>query len=766
MSDHHLVLASFNLIVKRSKIPQRKILKFDKADWDKIRHSTQTLVKQYFDRKPDNISLEENSYYIEKGIQQIIQDEIPSKLTKTKQSFPWITPSVKKVQRQRDRLYIKAVKTRSPEVWSKFKEFRQKAKEEIRNSHRTYLKDMIGDSLVDNPKPFWSYIKSLRQDTNSIPSLQTKSGIPATTDKEKANALVNQFSSVFTNENLDNVPSLLQEFPDMPEITIGEEGVFKLFYNINANKAGGPDSIPARFLKETAREIAPMYTHLYQQSYNCGTLPTTWKHAVVCPIFKKGQRSKPENYRPVSLTAIPCKHLEHILVSQIWKHLNKYNIISVNQHGFRTGMSCETQLIEAIDEWTSVMNKGSRQIDVIVLDFSKAFDMVPHRRLKEKLYASGITGKTQKWICNFLSSRTHEVVVNGSKSDIQAVTSGVPQGTVLGPLLFLLYINDIEKNLHSKIRLFADDSAIYREIQTENDSHILQEDLFKLQNWADTWQMSFNVKKCKTLRITRKNKHKLNYKYLMSTPTTESTGIQVSDQIMHSAQNILTINPPNRNFAALDEITSDKYLGVILDNRLSFNEHIDAITSKATKLLNLCRRNLHMCSPQIKENAYKSIIRPHLEYASPAWNPHTSRNINKLEAVQRRAARFVMNDYNYGPNSNLSDNITTKLKWLPLQHRRAIYNLSMFYKIKNNLVNISFPSTVQLSYRSDVRYNRVKILHSDAYKYSFYCSTIRIWNMLPMEILDAGSIEIFKAKSVIWMTPLHWEKVCNTWTLI
>jgi len=182
--------------------------------------------------------------------------------------------------------------------------------------------------------------------------------------------------------------------------------------------------------------------------------------------------------------------------------------------------------------------------------------------------------------------------------------------------------------------------------------------------------------------------------------------------------------------------------------------------------LTLCRRNLHLCSPQIKENAYKSIIRPHLEYASPAWNPHTSRNINKLEAVQRRAARFVMNDYNYGPNSNLSDNITKKLKWLPLQHRRAIYNLSMFYKIKNNLVNISFPSTVQLSYRSDVRYNRVKILHSDAYKYSFYCSTIRIWNMLPMEILDAGSIEIFKAKSVIWMTPLHWEKVCNTWTLV
>jgi hypothetical protein len=159
-------------------------------------------------------------------------------------------------------------------------------------------------------------------------------------------------------------------------------------------------------------------------------------------------------------------------------------------------MSCETQLVEALDDWTTAMNKGQSQVDAIVLDFSKAFDMVPHQRLIHKVNSYGITGKTQHWIHAFLSSRTHEVVVNGTSSNTQAVTSGVPQGTVLGPLLFLLYINDIGNDLDSIIRLFADDSAIYREINTPEDSPILQHDLFKLQQWADLWQMNFNVKKC------------------------------------------------------------------------------------------------------------------------------------------------------------------------------------------------------------------------------------------------------------------------------
>ena len=178
-------------------------------------------------------------------------------------------------------------------------------------------------------------------------------------------------------------------------------------------------------------------------------------------------------------------------------------------------MSCETQLIEATYDWTNILNKGKGQIDVILLDFSKAFDVEPHHRLLMKLYMYGITGKTHRWIEDFLGNRTQEVVVNGSKSECGMVKSGVPQGTVLGPLLFLIYINDIESQITSSINLFADDSALYRPIYSESDSLSLQEDIFKLQKWANTWQMAFNVNKCKLLRITYRKSSVIKYVYNM-----------------------------------------------------------------------------------------------------------------------------------------------------------------------------------------------------------------------------------------------------------
>ena len=373
--------------------------------------------------------------------------------------------------------------------------------------------------------------------------------------------------------------------------------------------------------------------------------------------------------------------------------------------------------------------------------------MVPHQRLLNKLESNGISGKTQNWIKGFLSSRSHEVVVNGTSSETQEVTSGVPQGTIRGPLLFLLYINDIDENLNSTIRLFADDSAIYRKIDSIEDAMLLQQDLFRLQEWADKWLMNFNVKKCKTLRITRRTKSKIDHTYLMSTPSTPSQGTIVTDHVHNLAKEVLHVKPPNKNYSPLEEITSDRYLGVILDNKLNFNEHVDTITKKATNLLNLCRRNLHMCPQNLKETAYKSLIRPHLEYASPAWSPHTTRNIDKIESVQRRAGRFVLNNYNYGPDSDITEEINSQLQWSPLQHRRALYDLSMFFKIRNDLVNIKFPPTVQLSPLHPNRYLHIQSLHSEAYKYHFYNRTIRLWNLLPPDAISATTLDSSKLLS-------------------
>ena len=451
-------------------------------------------------------------------------------------------------------------------------------------------------------------------------------------------------------------------------------------------------------------------------------------------------------------------------ISKVWEHYNRHSIITSKQHGFRWGMSCETQLLEAIQDWTEIMDKGQRQVDIILLDFSKAFDMVPHERLLLKLKTYGITGNTNNWIRGFLTSRTHEVIVNGSKSNRHQVTSGVPQGTVLGPLLFLTYINDIELGLQSTIRLFADDSAIYREINSVDDAIILQQDLFKLQEWTHLWQMSFNVKKCKALRITRKTKNKVDFTYCMSTPSSQ-TDYTPSSQVIHSAKESIHTITPNENFTPLEEISQDKYLGVILDNKLSFNHHIDNIVCKATRLLNLCRRNLYMCPMEIKETAYKTLVLPHLSYASAAWSPFTAKNINKVEQIQRRAARFVLGNYTYGTTCNLTHQMSEILKWPTLQHRRAAHDVNIFFKILNNQVGINLPSIVKPSPRHPTRFLHIQATHSEAYRYSFFPRTIRLWNQLPVEIKQSTTYPQFKSQSSNYINTRSWIKINNTWTL-
>ena len=214
--------------------------------------------------------------------------------------------------------------------------------------------------------------------------------------------------------------------------------------------------------------IAGVLSVIFQQSYEEGTVPSDWLTARISAIYKKGDKANPSNYRPVSLTCITCKIMEHIVCSQIGRHLDHNNILHPNQHGFRKGLSCETQLVDTIHELAYSINQKT-QTDVIFLDFSKAFDKVSHDTLLHKIRYYGIGGKTNTWISAFLCSRSQQVVVNGQTSQSAGVLSGVPQGSVLGPLLFLMYINDIAEGVTSQMRMFADDSIVYRQIHTPAD---------------------------------------------------------------------------------------------------------------------------------------------------------------------------------------------------------------------------------------------------------------------------------------------------------
>ena len=212
-------------------------------------------------------------------------------------------------------------------------------------------------------------------------------------------------------------------------------------------------------------------------------------------IFKKGARHEASNYRPVSLTSVTCKIFEHVLFSQIMRHYTRHKFINPLQHGFQKGLSCETQPATTVDQLQKRLD-DKQQVDLIILDFQKAFDKVPHRHLLHKLHESGIHGQLHEWLTCYLTERTQRVIVDGCESTEDRAMSGVPQGTVLGPLMFLTYINDITYGINGQMRLFADDALLYYPVRTIADGASLQHDLHTLHRWSKSWQMAFNGMPC------------------------------------------------------------------------------------------------------------------------------------------------------------------------------------------------------------------------------------------------------------------------------
>ena len=402
--------------------------------------------------------------------------------------------------------------------------------------------------------------------------------------------------------------------------------------------------------------------------------------------------------------------MEHIIYSNILQHLQSHNILCEEQHGFRRGRSCETQLLNTINDLTKNLDE-SKQTDVILLDFSKAFDRVPHHRLCYKLSSYGIRGGTLSWIENFLTGRLQQVIINGCSSNCTNVISGVPQGTVLAPLLFLCYINDLPENVISKVKMYADDVLLYNTIHTKEDCLTLQEDLNILQLWANKWQMTFNLDKCELIRITN-----------AKLPILHDYNIQEK---------------------RIKTASSVKYLGVYIDEHLTWKDHINHIVSKANTSRAFLQRNIYSCPRAVKEACYKMMVRSILEYAAIIWSPFTQSAINKLESAQRKAARFVCN--NYYRYSSVSDMLQL-LDWPTLERRRLEARATMMYKILNNLVqadrrDLIFNPRNTRGHPFHLRHLPSRV---NAYCHSFYPSAIRIWNNLPQSVISSTSIELFK----------------------
>ena len=362
------------------------------------------------------------------------------------------------------------------------------------------------------------------------------------------------------------------------------------------NKSPGVDGIPPKLLKEIVEQISTPLAKLFNLSLEEGIVPSEWKEANITPLFKKGSRNKPENYRPVSLTSVVCKLLETLIRDHMVEFLVKHNLIHTSQ--FLKARSCLTNLLCFFEEIIKWVDEGS-PVDVVYLDFQKAFDKVAHQRLILKLKAHGIGNDVIKWIEKWLTHRRQRVIVDGEISNWKSVLSGVPQGSVLGPILFLIYINDLEDDISSKVLKCVDDTKVFRKVTNDTDKHSLQDDLDKLVKWSE--------RKCKCIHIGHGN---MDEEYKMGD-------------------------------AVLGRTTQEKDLGVTFSADMKVSEQCGIAASKRNQILGLIRITIMYKEKQLIVPLYKAIVRPHLEYCIQAWRPYRKKDIDKLERIQRRATKII-----------------------------------------------------------------------------------------------------------------------------
>ena len=723
--SHHIVL-SFEVPGLGSSgmeaTETSKVLKFNlnKGNYGQMKQELSNI--NWNEKLTDEMSVEDCWEVIERTIKHLKEKHIPLKThlnqeAKRKSLVPKTILDKIRLKRQAFKMYKKY---RTKENMEAYARARNQVKWALRKSVKE-KETAIAKTIKTDPKSFYAYISSKTKPKENVTNLFKDDGTLTKTNKEKADVLNSFFCSVFTQENTNFMPSF--DTFNMKEnalscFDITEEQVIKRLSQLNINKTEGPDGMHPRLLKELAKELGYPLMVLFNKSLKQGKIPTAWKNAEVKPIFKKGEKCIPGNYRPVSLTSVVCKVLEGFVRDVLNSHFKEHNLLSDHQYGFCSGRSCSTQLLTTIQDWMKLIEEG-KPVDVIYLDLQKAFDKVPHRRLINKLQGYGISGKLLTWIEDFLTGRSQFVNVAGEYSANSRVTSGVPQGSVLGPTLFIYFINDMPNTVDSLIKIFADDTKIYEGLPATNQSPTLQKDIEKLHSWTLDWQIKFNSDKCKVLHLG-KNNPDISY---------------------------------NMNGVRLEVTEAEKDLGVVVDNKLSFDQHISEIVKKGNKITGMISHYITNKTKEIMIPLYKSLVRPIMEYGNVVWSPWLRKDIDKIEGVQRRFTKRICDVK--------EEEYETRLKILrlpSLEYRRARGDMIETYKIVHKLYDPNTTSslfTINDSFCTRGHpFKLTKIsCKTSMYQHFFTNRIINHWNNLPHSIIMAGTLNSFKN-----LLDKHWEQ--------
>ena len=431
-----------------------------KGNPEKFKHM---LQETNWDQAAD-LGIDDKFRFISNRVNKCALECFPKSRRKGTRRNIYINGQALRLKREKERLWQAYVRSQDVLDFARYTRCSNKLRSLTRRLRRDFEVKLVRN-IKSNPKAFWRYSNTRLKTKCGLEDLTDDSGKTVSDDRGKAQLLNAFFSSVFTHEDLSQIPEPTARFTGTPieTVTITAEAVRQKLSSLKTDTAPGADGLHPKLLQLASAPLAGPLSSLYCDSLEQGILPEAWKSATVVPIYKKGGRNVPGNYRPVSLTSIPCKIMESLIRDQLVEFLSSTGQLSRHQHGFRPRRSCSSQLLEVLEDWCKILEVGD-PVDVVYLDFRKAFDAVPHNRLLRKLSSYGIAGKLLRWIEEFLSGRSQQVVVNGSHSDLAVVRSGVPQGSVLGPLLFLLFVNDIPSVVDCSVKMFADDTKLYRNV--------------------------------------------------------------------------------------------------------------------------------------------------------------------------------------------------------------------------------------------------------------------------------------------------------------
>ena len=582
------------------------------------------------------------------------------------------------------------------------------------------------------PKTYWSVLNNFlgKRKIPLIPPLLFN-GLFVTDFKCKAN----MFNNFFANQCkvIENSSALPLFSPvvnsNLDHLIVDPLDIISIIKSLKPNKAHGWDEISVRMVSICGEKIVPPLMLIFSKCIATSTYPEIWKKANVAPVHKKNSKNDMNNYRPISLLPIFSKIFEKIIFNAIFKHLESNNLLANQQSGFRPGDSCVNQLLSITHEIFSAFDcNPSMEVRGVFLDISKAFDKVWHKGLLLKLRQHGLSGKLLALIENFLSARQQRVVLNGQCSEWKDVSAGVPQGSVLGPLFFLIYINDLPDGLLSNVKIFADDTSLFSVVKDPIiSSSELNHDLGLINYWAHQWKMSFNPDKSKqAVEITFSRKRSPPY------------------------------HPPitfNHLHVAKEDV--QKHLGLYLDKQLNFQHHLKEKISKANKGIGVIKR----LSPYLPRasliSIYKMFVRPHLDYADIIYDrPNNDIFKNKLESVQYNAALAITGAI----RGTSMDKLFSELGFEYLADRRWLRRLSFLYKIQDNSVpkylSDIIPSNSKSMYSTRNK-DRIRNFstRTDLFSFSFFPCTIRDWNILDPSICASKSLSIFKSKLLKFIRP-------------